>query len=399
MKCSNCGSEFEGKFCPSCGSRAETQQPVTPPSVAQPLDVGNQDVQPVTLTKGKKAKKAKKPIYKKWWFYLIIAVVLIIIVGSFAGKRGEKIEWDKIKLGSILPEPSSNQGEIFENTNEGLWIDIYKTSEDDYNAYESACKEKGFTIDADTSSGYDSYNSDGYHLNLSWYDDEMTVKLDAPMQFSAIQWPDSRVGKLLPVPKSLTGKFSYEYDDNFFVYIGNTSKEDYIEYVNACAEKGFSVDYNKGDKYYYADNEQGYHISIKYEGNNIMSIDIDSPDEETAKNSNTTTSTTAATTTSAPSSTTAQSSKNANGIRTEFKEAMDSYEKFMDEYVAFMKKYENSDGTDMSLLADYANYMSKYADMVDKFDKWEDEDLNNAEMAYYLDVQTRVNKKLLEVSQ
>ena len=64
-----------------------------------------------------------------------------------------------------------------------------------------------------------------------------------------------------------------------------------------------------------------------------------------------------------------------------------------------MKKYENSDGTDMSLLADYANYMSKYADMVDKFDKWEDEDLNNAEMAYYLDVQTRVNKKLLEVSQ
>ena len=42
--------------------------------------------------------------------------------------------------------------------------------------------------------------------------------------------------------------------------------------------------------------------------------------------------------------------------------------------------------------------MSKYADMCDKFDKWESQNLNAAEQAYYVDVQARVSKKLLEVS-
>lgn len=46
----------------------------------------------------------------------------------------------------------------------------------------------------------------------------------------------------------------------------------------------------------------------------------------------------------------------------------------------------------------YTKYMSKYADMVEKFDKWESEDLNDAELAYYIDVQARVSKKLLEVA-
>ena len=81
----------------------------------------------------------------------------------------------------------------------------------------------------------------------------------------------------------------------------------------------------------------------------------------------------------------------------DFEDAMDSYEAFMDEYVAFMKKYSDNP-SDVGLLADYTKYMSKYADMVEKFDKWESEDLNDAELAYYIDVQARVSKKLLDVA-
>lgn len=55
------------------------------------------------------------------------------------------------------------------------------------------------------------------------------------------------------------------------------SKADYDEYVNACAEKGFYVDYNKGDDYYHADNCDGWNLSLRYIGNNTMSIDIDAP--------------------------------------------------------------------------------------------------------------------------
>ena len=90
---------------------------------------------------------------------------------------------------------------------------------------------------------------------------------------------------------------------------------------------------------------------------------------------------------------------NVDGMRSDFKEAMDSYEEFMDEYVAFMKKFSESDGTDLSILNDYSKYMTKYLDMVDKFDKWESEDLNTAETAYYSKVQLRVSKKLLDAVQ
>ena len=86
-------------------------------------------------------------------------------------------------------------------------------------------------------------------------------------------------------------------------------------------------------------------------------------------------------------------------MRPDFKEAMDSYESFMDEYVTFMKKYAKSNGSDISLLSDYASYISKYADVVNKFDKWESDDMNSAETAYYIDVQARVSKKLLDVAQ
>ena len=86
-----------------------------------------------------------------------------------------------------------------------------------------------------------------------------------------------------------------------------------------------------------------------------------------------------------------------DGMRPDFKAAMDSYEAFMNEYVDFMKKYNNNP-SDAELLSDYADYVSKYTDFVEDFDKWEDEEMNNTEAAYYIDVQARVSKKLLEIS-
>ena len=88
----------------------------------------------------------------------------------------------------------------------------------------------------------------------------------------------------------------------------------------------------------------------------------------------------------------------SNELRPDFLEAMNSYEAFMDEYVAFMKKYlENP--ADIRLLSDYAKFMQEYAEFVEDFEKWSDEDLNAAELAYYLEVQNRVTQKLLEISQ
>ena len=41
-------------------------------------------------------------------------------------------------------------------------------------------------------------------------------------------------------------------------------------------------------------------------------------------------------------------------------------------------------------------YMSKYADFVKDFEKWEDEEMNAAETAYYIEVQSRVSNLIAE---
>ena len=349
----------------------------------------------------KNQNNAKNPCVKTLLHRVLLFLLIILCIVPLAacGNDGKKIEWADLILGDKIPELADAKGEIsYFNTAEELDLEIFNITETDYNKYIEACKEKGFTIDSDT--GYYSfkaYNSDGYKLNLSYYSSssELQISLEAPMEMTAILWPAGTAGKMLPVPKSTTGKFNYEYEDNFSVYIGNTTKEEFWEYVNACSEKGFNVDYSKGDNSYYADNADGWTLSLDYEGFNIMSIYISPPEEE---------STVAATEPATEKATekptekaTEKKESNASGIDPDFKAAMDSYEEFMDEYVAFMKKY-NANPNDMTLLTDYLDYLDEYADMVKEFNKWEDEDLNDEEFNYYLEVQTRVTQKLLEVN-
>lgn len=318
MKCKQCGTEFEGKFCPQCGTKAEAEMPVTPPSVQQQTEQQTyqqtqpqnyqqteqqnfqqtqpqnyqqteqqayQQTQPINYQPPQaqtpfKPAKEKKPIYKQWWFYAIIAaavILVVIICVCSGGKGGEKIVWDDMVLGDMLPEPPADKGYIYTNSEEELWVEIYDLSEKQYSDYVDACEEKGFTLDADSgSNSFYAYDDEGYKLTLSYYDD-LSIQLNAPMEMSTISWPTGAAGQQLPAPKSKTGKFIYEYDDNFCVYIGDTSKADYDEYVNACSQKGFNADYDKGNDYYYAYNGGGWYLTLKYEGNNIMSITINPP--------------------------------------------------------------------------------------------------------------------------
>ena len=84
------------------------------------------------------------------------------------------------------------------------------------------------------------------------------------------------------------------------------------------------------------------------------------------------------------------------GMNPDFVAAMDSYEKFMDKYIAYMVKY-NETPYNPVLLVDYADYMLTYVEFVENFEKWEEEELNNEELAYYIEVEYRVSKKLLQI--
>ncbi|MBR4178791.1 MAG: hypothetical protein IKR57_05555 [Bacilli bacterium] len=69
----------------------------------------------------------------------------------------------------------------------------------------------------------------------------------------------------------------------------------------------------------------------------------------------------------------------------------------MDSYVKFMKKY-NENPSSTKLLKEFNDYMDKYNKAMNDFDKWDSDDMNAAEEVYYLEVQNRVNKKLLEIN-
>lgn len=327
---------------------------------------------------------------------LFVAMLLVLSLSACGRNNGEKFRWDDIELGSLLPAPKSYMGRIITNYDDRLSIYIYKTSRDGYKDYVSECKAMGFTIESDNAdTSYSAYNEAGYKLDL-WYngnDEELRISLDAPMEMTTIQWPTNELVSLLPVPLSNIGVISSESSDRFFVYVGKTSIEDYNTYVNACSESGFSVDYQKGDDFYYADNTDGYHISLNYQGNNVMSVEIEKP-EEAAVESIPSADGQETSSTDVPEPVADEAAGSADGVRPEFQEAMDSYEAFYDEYCDFLKKY-SEDPTDLELLAEYGNMMSRLSDMNEKFEAWENEDLNSAELKYYLEVSGRVAQKLI----
>lgn len=84
----------------------------------------------------------------------------------------------------------------------------------------------------------------------------------------------------------------------------------------------------------------------------------------------------------------------STNIRPEFKEAMDSYEEFFDEYVEFMKKYSES-GYSISMISDYTQFMSQYTETMEAMGQLGEKEMSTEETAYYLEVTTRINQKLL----
>lgn len=88
--------------------------------------------------------------------------------------------------------------------------------------------------------------------------------------------------------------------------------------------------------------------------------------------------------------------ESAEGIRPEFKNAMDSYEDFYVKYCEFMAEYKNNP-TDMGLLMQYSQMMQQLVEMDEAFDAWESEDLSSEELKYYLEVNNRVMQMLVGV--
>lgn len=236
----------------------------------------------------------KKQVIKapKSWLHFValaLAVILLIPYVSLLGanrnipRDAEKFSWSDIVLGTMLPEPESHIGEIIGNTDESLFIYVYKTSAGDYNEYVDACKEKGFTVEADQSdTSYSAYNADGYELSM-FYDESkevMDISVDAAEQYGALEWPESGIASMLPVPTSTTGEVMQDDEQGFRAYVSNTPVDDFKAYATECANMGFNIDAYDSDTSYSAENGEGYKLSVSYQGNGVISISVDEPEYE-----------------------------------------------------------------------------------------------------------------------
>lgn len=89
--------------------------------------------------------------------------------------------------------------------------------------------------------------------------------------------------------------------------------------------------------------------------------------------------------------------KSENRVDPDLKAFLDSYEKFVDEYVVFMKKYMADPSNAISMLSEYTKIMEKYEDFAEKVDKYDSNSMSTADAKYYLEVTNRCTQKMLEI--
>ena len=327
-------------------------------------------------------------------------IIPIINTNSSSYDSTEKINWNNIVLHEVIPKPDGNKGKIYTNSDSDLSVYITKQSKDDYVKYVNACQNLGFNIDVENqTNSFTAFNNEGYKLYIYYTESskEYHIDLDAPEKFEENIWPNNVLSNMLPKPTSSKGKILSDTSTSFAYMASATSKDDFKEYINALKDYGFNKDYNSQDKNYSAKNENGYSITVTYVGANVMKIALSAPQEDQDNKNNAEVKEEIPDNNDKNNYSDTNNTSTTSGIRPDFKKAMDSYEKFIDEYISFMKKYE-SNPSDLKLLKEYSSYMTKYNKFLKDFEEWDSKDLNKEEEKYYLDVQNRVNKKLIDIS-
>ena len=176
---------------------------------------------------------------------------------------------------------------------------------------------------------------------------------------------------------------------------------------------GFTVDYDKSADIYTAKDAEGNEIKVFFmedeEDGNTMDITLDAPkSEDDSKDQDSTDSQPTQKSQSQQQSQNTQQEQQSqqsqqsqqydpSQVSADFKASMDSYEKFFDQYVEFMKKYKDS-GNSISMLADYTKMMQQYTDTMNKLNAIDQNSLSAADEAYYLEVMGRITQKLASVA-
>jgi exosome complex RNA-binding protein Csl4 len=226
-------------------------------------------------------------------------------------------------------------------------------------------------------------------------------------------WPSDGIAALLPEPDINYGKITSYSEDYFAIDLYFVSQAKYDDYVNNCKEEGFDIDYRGSDSYYYADDKNGNSLTIFYNSKDSeMDISIrafvekadntdataetqvsdtsEASENASSDDKNTDSSETKAADSSSSTEAVAAETS-SNDSNTDFRAWVDSYEKFMNEYVDFMKSY---DATDVNALLKYSQLMTEYAEFIETTDNLNENDYSASDWAYYMAAYSRIIEKL-----
>ena len=350
---------------------------------------------------------------KKKFLHTLFAVIALVLIVPFVmcanNDKLEKLDWPTSGVAEKLPDPNTKYGKVHYNTEKAFSADLEKVDQSKYEKYVTKCQKKGFTEENEKSSDhYHAYDSEGYELYVSYYDynHSISISLSAPIQMANFSWPSKGLATMLPKPASTYGKIETDSSDQFIVYIGKTSKNDYQSYVDKVSDASFNVDYTNADTSYHAENKDGYYVEITYKRQDTMYLYIrapyekDEPEEpapaassDTSSESKETPEETKPAEGTKEEKTDPSATDDSTGVDPDLKAFLDEYEEFMDKYIEFMQKYENSSNT-AAMFADYTVMLAKYASFTEKLDRYDSDTMSAADSAYYLEVVTRVNQKL-----
>lgn len=394
--CNNCGASIpeDATTCPVCGCNPGT---ASSPASSTP-------------EQGRKQSKSKKKGPLKF-ILIALAVIVVLGIGVSRCSEGQELEeWPTGAMAQMIPSMNHKCSSVYDfddslsiNTEDGV-------SKQEFDAYVSECKERGFDIVAEEENeSFEAFNQDGYKLTCTYHSSSKSVSIDLeePKAAGTLQWPKSGPATLLPNPEKSKGNVDVDSSSQLHAYVGNMSKAEYQDYVDKCIDLGFDVDYSKSNTYFEAEDKNGNSLSLTYEESGVMEISLDvkdkaaakknTADESKADKAKADTAKNYDAKDSAKESAKKADTKKTDAKSSSFKETMDEYETFMDDYIAFMKKYEKSDNV-AAMMVDYASMMDKYAKWASKIEKIDEGELSESDYAYYVKVQARVTEKLAEAS-
>lgn len=230
-------------------------------------------------------KNVNKRILSKAFFGFILLIATLSFLAFFTreyerrARFGRFLVMPETELGKLLPKLEEVEGEVTLQSSKYLSIECRKFSMEAFEEYKKRCIESGFDIDPEVDgSSYTAYNKDGYKLRISNYENVLKIRLQGKLVMRKISIPATTLGNLLPRPKSDIGKVEYSTKEYLTIYIGNTSLKDYDDYVKQCMEAGFEEDISIYGKYFRASNKEGYKLRVRYEGFQIIEINVDAPE-------------------------------------------------------------------------------------------------------------------------